>query len=239
MLRMSDIQTPLSDAVSTLMAHETIQRSGFPSGLKLCVVRFLFASLMALMFQKLALPQLGSLHAGNGQLHNDPMVFHGLTVEAAKQIRFYGWEVWRIFPGAAGNVGLLSAILCTTRPLADFFILLYMIHTLPAFAMIMFNIIMNILLVPLFSVLGLALATVFATIFSTIMLISMERKTCLLHAAEVVSLIISWSLQIVTGVSHHFGGMYIPLAMALCLMLLAVMPWGIWKRRLKRDASIV
>jgi len=90
--------------------------NSFPSGFLFWFFGFLYASLLALMFQKLILPELPALHAGNGLLHNDAVVFHDLAVNAAEKIRLYGWSAWQLFPGATGNVGLLSAVYAVWGP---------------------------------------------------------------------------------------------------------------------------
>lgn len=96
---------PAGDPIST-------PRLGLPSGRLFWVLGFVYAALMALAFQKLILPLLPGLHAGNGLLHNDAKLFHDMAVEAAQQIRVNGWGAWSLFPsnGAGGNVGLLAAL---------------------------------------------------------------------------------------------------------------------------------
>ena len=83
----------------------------FPSlGLFWCM-GFIYASLMALLLQKVVLPLLPEMHAGHGLLINDAILFHNIAAEMADRIHTYGWSEWRLFPPrASGNVGLLSAI---------------------------------------------------------------------------------------------------------------------------------
>lgn len=83
---------------------------------------FVYACFSALLLQKLILPLLPELHAGNGLLHNDAVVFHAMAVEAAERIRTLGWEQWRLLPNAAGNVGLLSALYALFSPDPAWFI---------------------------------------------------------------------------------------------------------------------
>ena len=72
---------------------------------------FIYASLMALLLQKVVLPLLPEMHAGHGLLINDAILFHNIAAEMADRIHTYGWSEWRLFPPrASGNVGLLSAI---------------------------------------------------------------------------------------------------------------------------------
>lgn len=64
-----------------------------------------------MVFQKLALPLLPSLHAGNGLLKNDAFVFHQTALSLALDIHQHGWSRWSLFPpGSTGNTGLLSGI---------------------------------------------------------------------------------------------------------------------------------
>lgn len=64
-----------------------------------------------MMLQKLVLPLLPELHAGNGLLHNDALAFHNHAVRIAELISSNGWSEWRLFPaGGTGNVGVLSAL---------------------------------------------------------------------------------------------------------------------------------
>lgn len=83
---------------------------------------FLYTSLLALIFQKLLLPQLPGLHAGNGLLQNDAVFFHNWARAAAEQINAHGWSHWRLFPNAAGNVGILSAVYAVFGPDPAYFI---------------------------------------------------------------------------------------------------------------------
>lgn len=83
---------------------------------------FVFASFMALLFQKVVLPLLPDMHAGHGLLLNDAIVFHNMAAEVAERIRANGWSEWRLFPGAAGNVGVLSAIYAVLGPDPAWFI---------------------------------------------------------------------------------------------------------------------
>ncbi|HTE13506.1 MAG TPA: lipid II flippase MurJ, partial [Burkholderiales bacterium] len=73
---------------------------------------------MALLFQKVILPLLmPEMHAGHGLLLNDAIGVHNMAVEIAARIHASGWSEWRMFPqGAAGNVGVLSAIYALLGP---------------------------------------------------------------------------------------------------------------------------
>ena len=83
---------------------------------------FIYACFLALMFQKLILPLFPEMHAGNGLLRNDAVVFHDLAVEYARRILEHGWGEWRLFPGAGANVGLLSALYALFGPDPAWFI---------------------------------------------------------------------------------------------------------------------
>lgn len=75
------------------------------------ILGFVYASLMALLLQKVILPLMPELHAGHGLLQNDAIVFHNIAVHIATKIQANGWSEWMLFPpGATGNVGLLAAL---------------------------------------------------------------------------------------------------------------------------------
>ncbi len=72
---------------------------------------FVYASLMALLLQKVILPLMPELHAGHGLLQNDAIVFHNVAVDIAARIQSLGWSEWSMFPSSyTGNVGLLAAL---------------------------------------------------------------------------------------------------------------------------------
>lgn len=84
---------------------------------------FVYASLMALLLQKVILPLMPELHAGHGLLPNDAIAFHNLAVDVAARIQTHGWSEWSIFPpGATGNVGLLGALYALFGPDPAWFI---------------------------------------------------------------------------------------------------------------------
>lgn len=94
----------------------------YPSLARFWCLGFLYASFMALMFQKIVLPLIPEMHAGHGLLQNDAIVFHNIAVEVAQRIHDRGWSEWSLFPGAAGNVGLLSAVYAVFGPDPAWFI---------------------------------------------------------------------------------------------------------------------
>ena len=78
---------------------------------------FVYACLLALMFQKLILPLMPEMHAGMGLLKGDALWFHTQAAEIAKHINANGWSKWSLFPpGATGNVGILSALYALFGP---------------------------------------------------------------------------------------------------------------------------
>lgn len=83
---------------------------------------FVYASCMALLMQKVVLPLIPEMHAGHGLLPNDAIVFHNIAVEMAGKIHAEGWGAWTLFPGAAGNVGVLSAVYALFGPDPAWFI---------------------------------------------------------------------------------------------------------------------
>ncbi|MGN6580399.1 MAG: murein biosynthesis integral membrane protein MurJ [Bordetella sp.] len=79
---------------------------------------FIYASLMALMFQKVALPLLPGIYAGHGLLIHDPITAHNAAVTYANKIRELGWSQWKLFPtrSEGGNIGILSALYALFGP---------------------------------------------------------------------------------------------------------------------------
>ena len=80
--------------------------------LALWVLFFSFSTVTALLFQKLLLPHLPSMHAGSGLLFGDAEYFHQVASTVADKINQNGWTEWSLFPdvGATANVALLSAL---------------------------------------------------------------------------------------------------------------------------------
>ena len=78
----------------------------------LWVVFFCYAICAALIFQKLLLPLVPSLHAGGGLLSNDSVYFDSVATKLAESIHLHGWSSWQLFPanGASGNVAILGAL---------------------------------------------------------------------------------------------------------------------------------
>lgn len=79
---------------------------------------FCYALVVGIVLQKLILPMMPSMHAGNGLMPDDATYFHGVAVEMAEQIRLHGWSAWRLIPSgsATGNVGLLAAVYAVLGP---------------------------------------------------------------------------------------------------------------------------
>ncbi|TCV84277.1 murein biosynthesis integral membrane protein MurJ [Sulfurirhabdus autotrophica] len=90
-----------------------IHKFGIQPSILLWIVFFCYATFMALIFQKLILPLIPSLHAGKGLMTNDAAYFHSVAVTLADAINQHGWGSWKLWPappGAMGNVGLLAAL---------------------------------------------------------------------------------------------------------------------------------
>ena len=64
----------------------------------LFVAFFCYAACTALIFQKLLLPMIPSLHAGDGLLVHDAIFFHTEAINLANQIRESGWSNWSLWP---------------------------------------------------------------------------------------------------------------------------------------------
>ncbi len=82
-------------------------------GLSLWITLFCFTVVIALLFQKLILPNIPSMHAGYGLLNNDAIYFHQIAVEMAANIEVLGWSldtVWPSAQGATGNVAVLAVL---------------------------------------------------------------------------------------------------------------------------------
>lgn len=72
---------------------------------------YCYAVCMALLFQKVLLPLVPSMHAGAGLLGNDAFLFHSLALQLAEKIDQVGWSAWSLYPsGATGNVAVLGAL---------------------------------------------------------------------------------------------------------------------------------
>lgn len=90
--------------------HNSIKKR--PVGFTLWVVFFCYAICAALIFQKLLLPLVPSMHAGGGLLSNDSVYFDSVATKLAESIYLHGWSSWQLFPanGAPGNVAILGAL---------------------------------------------------------------------------------------------------------------------------------
>ena len=89
----------------------------YPLGLVLWVLFFCYSTSAALLFQKLLLPLIPSLHAGMGLLDGDSLYFHSIAINLADSIRLHGWGSWGLYsaPGATGNVAILGALYAIFR----------------------------------------------------------------------------------------------------------------------------
>ena len=78
----------------------------------LWVVFFCYSICAALIFQKVVLPLMPSMHAGGGLMNEDAVYFDSVARSLAEQIRLHGWGSWQIYPanGARGNVAVLGAL---------------------------------------------------------------------------------------------------------------------------------
>jgi putative peptidoglycan lipid II flippase len=111
------------DNEKTPWSTATAKNSAYPSAKSFWLLGFVYASLMALLLQKVVLPLMPELHAGHGLLMNDAIVFHKMAMEMAERISAHGWSEWSLFsPGATGNVALLAAIYSVFGPDPAWFI---------------------------------------------------------------------------------------------------------------------
>jgi len=68
---------------------------------------------MGLLFQKLILPNIPSMHAGFGLMNNDAIYFHQVAEAMAVKIHTSGWTwsaIWPIAEGTRGNVAVLAIL---------------------------------------------------------------------------------------------------------------------------------
>lgn len=95
----------------------------FPSPPVFFCIAFVYASLIALMFQKVLLPLVPAIYAGHGLLKNDAFAYHQMAIEIAVNIKNHGWAQWSLYPaGGTGNVGLLSGLYAFFGPEPAYFI---------------------------------------------------------------------------------------------------------------------
>ncbi len=88
-----------------------IQHFRLPSHKQFFSIAFIFSLLVAIFFQKIALPMVPDMHAGFGLLKNDAIVFHDAAMDLAKRIQSHGWSEWSIYQsGMTGNVSILSIL---------------------------------------------------------------------------------------------------------------------------------
>ncbi len=100
---------------------KNINQSASLSSNKLLIIWvafFCYSTVVAILFQKLILPQLPTLHASNGLMNNDAIYFHQVAVQIAEAIKEHGWSAWSAWPavGATGNVSLLAALYVVFGP---------------------------------------------------------------------------------------------------------------------------
>jgi murein biosynthesis integral membrane protein MurJ len=93
---------------------EKITRQSVSVVLPLWVALFCFTIVVALLFQKLILPSIPSMHAGFGLMNNDAIKFHHIAEAMAAKIQASGWSWDAVWPsvasGARGNVALLAVL---------------------------------------------------------------------------------------------------------------------------------
>ena len=80
---------------------------------------FIYAAALSLIFQKLVLPMLPALHAGQGLMKNDAFLYHQAALTLAENIREHGWSAWSPWSSqtsTSGNVAVLSALYALFSP---------------------------------------------------------------------------------------------------------------------------
>jgi hypothetical protein len=79
----------------------------------LWITLFCFSTIAGLLFQKLLLPLVPSLHGGYGLLTNDAVVFHHIAESIANDIHLNGWSfdvLWLDTPCMSGNIAILAVL---------------------------------------------------------------------------------------------------------------------------------
>ena len=87
--------------------------------LPLWVALFCYTTVVALLFQKLLLPAIPSLHAGHGLMSHDAIYFHHVAEAMAAHIHVSGWSWHTLWPGssgARGNVTILAILYALFGP---------------------------------------------------------------------------------------------------------------------------
>lgn len=76
------------------------------------LLSYAYALVVALTFQKLILPRMPALHAGQGLLTNDAVHFHQEAVKLAAAVAVQGWGALHLFhfDAVSGNVKWLAAV---------------------------------------------------------------------------------------------------------------------------------
>jgi putative peptidoglycan lipid II flippase len=80
---------------------------------------FFYTVILSLLFQKVLLPSLPSLHAGLGLLKNDAFLYHNSAQFLAENIRQHGWAAWSPWSAqtnSTGNVAILAALYAIFSP---------------------------------------------------------------------------------------------------------------------------
>jgi len=93
--------------------YEGNNKRWVPSAKVLWVLFFCYTAFVAVIFQKLLLPLMPSLHAGHGLLAtHDPQLHHAVAVTLSEQIHDFGWSQWTLWPhhGSGLNASLLAVL---------------------------------------------------------------------------------------------------------------------------------
>ncbi len=82
------------------------------------ILYFCYSAVIAIIFQKLLLPLIPSLHGGAGLISNDAHLFHLKAIAFANEIKTQGWTHWTpwISKAYTGNVATLAALYVYFKP---------------------------------------------------------------------------------------------------------------------------
>ncbi len=78
----------------------------------LWIVFFCYSVCLALIFQNVIVPNMGTLSDGGKLLSNDAVIFDSYARDLAESIKTYGWSKWEPFPpiNMTINVAILGAL---------------------------------------------------------------------------------------------------------------------------------
>lgn len=91
---------------------EKLLCNGLTSAMRLWTIFFLYAIFSALIYQKIIVPNIPSLHAVGTTLTNDAVYYHQSAQILASEIRQHGWGHFKVFSAtsSSAHVSILGAV---------------------------------------------------------------------------------------------------------------------------------